>query len=103
MAHHAEAAGEPTRAARAWLLAAEDAFTRFAASDAEALASRAADGAVGTGSTDLLGRALLVRARAREVREAYAEALDDLQAATAIARDAGDQRLEMIRPARAGR
>ncbi len=95
MAHHAEAAGEPSRAARAWLLAAEEAFARVAASDAEALAQRAADCAAGTGAPEVLGRALLVRARALEVREAYADALADLRAAAEVAREAGDQRLEM--------
>ncbi len=92
LAHHADAAGESVRAARAWLLAAESALTRFAASDAEAFASRSAD----SGVTEVLGRARLVRARALEVREAYAEALADLQGAAEVAREAGDQRLEMI-------
>ena len=95
LAHHAAAAGQSARAARAWLLAAEEAFARVAASDAEELASHAADGATDTGSTDVLARALLLRGRALEVREAYAEALADLRAAAEIAREAGDQRLEM--------
>ncbi len=95
MARHAEAAGETSRSARAWLLAAEAAFGRFAASDAEAFASRAADCAEGTGATEVLGRSRLVRARALEVREAYADALTDLHAAAEVAREAGDQRLEM--------
>ena len=95
MAHHAEEAGEPSRAARAWLIAAEEAFTRVAASDAEALASRAADGAAATGSPELLARSLLVRARALELRQAYAPALADLRTAADVAREAGDRRLEM--------
>ena len=95
MAGHAEAAGETSRAARAWLLAAEEAFAQVAASDAEALASHAADCATATGSSEVLGRSLLVRARALEVREAYAEALADLRSAAEVARGAGDQRLEM--------
>jgi len=79
MAHHADAAGDPERAARAWLLAAEAASARFAASDAVGLASRAADAAAASGSPDVLGRALLVRARSQEARGRYAEALADLQ------------------------
>ena len=96
MAHHAEAAGETGRSARAWLLAAEAAFARFAVSDAEALASRAVDSAVsGDVATEVVGRARLVRARALEAREAYADALVDLRAVAELAREAGDQRLEM--------
>jgi DNA-binding SARP family transcriptional activator/tetratricopeptide (TPR) repeat protein len=94
MAHHAEAAGEPARAARAWLLAAEGAYGRVALSDAVALATRAVDVAP-TGTTEVLGRALLVRARALEAREGYAEAFADLQRAEAVARESGDLRLEM--------
>ena len=95
MARHAEAAGDRARSARAWLLAAEDAFARVAVSDAQALASRAADAASATGSPDVLGRSLLLRGRASEVRGAYSEAMGDLRAAVEVARDAGDQRLEM--------
>ena len=84
-----------SRAARAWLLAAEEAFARVAASDAEALASHAADCATATGSSEVLGRSLLVRARALDLRAAYAEALTDLRTAAEVARGAGDQRLEM--------
>ena len=43
----------------------------------------------------MLGRALLVRARALEARENYADALADLRSAAEVAREAGDQRLEM--------
>ncbi len=95
LAHHAEAADEPARAARAWLLAAEEAFARSAASDAEELASHAATTAAGAGSAEVLGRALLVRARALEVRGAYADALADLRTAVEVAREHGDERLEM--------
>jgi DNA-binding SARP family transcriptional activator/tetratricopeptide (TPR) repeat protein len=96
MARHADAAGETARAARAWLLAAEAAFARFAASDAEAFAARATASAEGAGDVEVLGRARLVRGRALEVREAYADALVDLEGAAGLARDAGDQRLEMM-------
>ncbi|MDQ1643371.1 MAG: hypothetical protein QOJ90_2722 [Actinomycetota bacterium] len=95
MARHATAAGETARAAKAWLLAAEEALARVAASDAEDLATRAAECATEMGASEVLGRSLLVRARAREVREAYDEALADLHKAAAVARDAGEQRLEM--------
>jgi predicted ATPase len=45
LARHAAAAGDWPRAARAWLLAAEEAMRRYAASDAAALATRALDAA----------------------------------------------------------
>jgi len=93
---HAEAAGETARAARAWLLAAEAAFARFAASDAEVFAARATASAEGAEATEVLGRSRLVRGRALDVREAYADALVELEAAAGLAREAGDQRLEMM-------
>jgi DNA-binding SARP family transcriptional activator/tetratricopeptide (TPR) repeat protein len=96
MARHAEAAGETARAARAWLLAAETAFARFAASDAEAFGARAVAAAERAGATEVLGRSRLVRGRAMEVREAYADALAELEGAARVAREAGDQRLEMM-------
>ena len=45
LAGHAAAAGDWARAARAWLLAAEDALRRFATSDAVALTTQALDAA----------------------------------------------------------
>ena len=95
MAGHAMAAGDESRAAQAWLLAAEGALAQGAISDAEALASRAADSAEATRSMHVLGRSLLVRGRAREALEAYAESLADLLAAAGVAHESGDQRLEM--------
>jgi len=96
MARHAEAAGEAGRACRAWLMAAEDALARVALTDAVALAGRAVDGATAAGAVEVLGRALLVRARALEAREGFAEAFADLQRAETVARESGDQRLEMV-------
>jgi DNA-binding SARP family transcriptional activator/tetratricopeptide (TPR) repeat protein len=95
MAGHAMAAGEESRAAQAWLLAAEEALAQGAISDAEALATRAADAAEATRSMHVLGRSLLIRGRAREAREAYADALADLLATAEVAHESGDQRLEM--------
>ena len=94
-AHHAAAAGETARAATAWLFAAEQALTRVAVSDAEHLAGLATDTARAADLTHVLGRSLQVRAHALEVRQAYAEAMVDLQDAASVARDSGDQRLEM--------
>ena len=97
-AAHAAAAGQPVRAARAWLLAAEQALRRWAASDAERLADRAL-AALSTvengGAVELRGRAHLVRGRAREARAAYPAAWADHEEAVGLARAAGDPRLEM--------
>ena len=97
-AAHAAAAGQPTRAARAWLRAGEEALRRWAASDAErfldrglAVASTVDDPAL----LELRGRIHLVRGRAREARAAYQAAWTDHEAAAALAREAGDRRLEM--------
>ncbi len=97
-AAHAAAAGQPTRAARAWLRAGEEALRRWAASDAE----RFLDSGLAVASTvddpallELRGRIHLVRGRAREARAAYQAAWTDHEAAAALAREAGDRRLEM--------
>ncbi len=96
-APHAAAAGQPVRAARAWLLAAEQALRRWAAADAERLVDRAlaALSTVDDGTAELAGRAHLVRGRAREARAAYEAAWADHEAAAELARAAGDPRLEM--------
>jgi len=84
------------RAARAWLLAAEDARRRYAASDAIALSTQALDAAERGGEAEVRARALVVRARAREAAGANNAALADLTEGLAAARAAGDRRLEML-------
>jgi DNA-binding SARP family transcriptional activator/tetratricopeptide (TPR) repeat protein len=96
VAAHAAAAGDWSRAARAGLLAAENALRGLAARDAIALASHVIGWATSATQPELQARALLVRARAREMGAGYDDALDDLQQSLAIARDVGDQRLEML-------
>jgi DNA-binding SARP family transcriptional activator/tetratricopeptide (TPR) repeat protein len=95
---HAVAAGQPMRAARAWLRAGEESLRRWAAPDAEAFLDRAL-AVLSTvddpGRTELCGRLLLVRGRAREARGEFDGAWADHQQAVELAREAGDQRLEM--------
>ena len=92
---HAAAAGDGPRAARAFLLAGEQALARFATADAEALLTRALEVAEQTGSAELLCRALLARGQARDVRGAYRAAVGDFRAGLATAREAGDRRHEV--------
>jgi len=96
LARHATAAGDWLRAARAWLLAAEDAMRRSAASDAIALSTQALDAAERGGDTQAHARALILRGRAREAVGAHVTALTDLTLGAADARAAGDRRLEML-------
>jgi DNA-binding SARP family transcriptional activator/tetratricopeptide (TPR) repeat protein len=96
VAAHAAAAGDWSRAARAGLLAAENALQGLAAQDAIALATHVLGWATSARQPELQARALLVRARAREMGAGYDDALDDLQQSLTIARDVGDQRLEML-------
>jgi DNA-binding SARP family transcriptional activator/tetratricopeptide (TPR) repeat protein len=96
VAAHAAAAQDWSRAARAGLVAAENALRSLAAKDAEVLATRALGWATTADAPELRARALLLRAAAREVSAGYAGAMDDLQGSLAIARSAGDQRLEML-------
>ncbi len=95
VATHASAAGDWPRAARAWLLAAEQALQRFAVDDAEGLVTGCLDAADRAGDLDVRGRALLLRGRARAAQAKYADALDDLEGVAVAARAIGDQRLEM--------
>jgi DNA-binding SARP family transcriptional activator len=95
VAEHATAIEDWLRAARAWLLAAEQALERFAAADAATLAGSALDAARRSGSAELIARALLIRGRARYAVADYAGSWTDLGAAVEAARDAGDRRLEM--------
>jgi DNA-binding SARP family transcriptional activator len=96
LARHAAAAGDWPRAARAWLVGAEDAMARFAASDAAALASQALEAAERARDGEVAARALVLRGRAREAAGAHAAALADLTRGAAGARAAGDRRLEML-------
>ncbi len=96
LARHAAAAGDWPRAARAWLLAAEDAMRQFAASDASALATQALDAARRGENAEVAARALVVRGRAREASGAHDAALSDLTQGASAARAAGDPRLEML-------
>jgi DNA-binding SARP family transcriptional activator len=96
LARHAAAAEDWPRAARAWLLAAEDALRRYAASDAIALCAQALDAAERAGDAEVRARTLVVRARAREVAGANDAALADLTEGLAAARAVGDRRLEML-------
>ncbi|HEY6749425.1 MAG TPA: AAA family ATPase, partial [Mycobacteriales bacterium] len=95
---HAAAAGQPMRAARSWLRAGEESLRRWAAPDAEAFLDRAL-AVLSTvddpGRAELRGRLLLVRGRAREARRDFDGAWADHQHAVELAREAGDQRLEM--------
>ncbi len=95
VAGHAEAAGQWRRACLSWLLAAEDALARFAAADAEVLATQALSIAERLDEAELLGRAHLARGHARDASSAHEDSLVDLRAAVSAARRAGDLRLEM--------
>lgn len=102
VAGHALAVGDQRRAAEALLLAGQQALERYAAGDAEDLLTRCLDiELVATPSAareDLLirGHALLARAHAREVLAAYPSVIADLEQVVAVAREAGDRRLEML-------
>ena len=95
MAPHAEAVDDWARAARGWLLAGQAATVRAAAGDAVALLDRALAAAERVPAPDLVVRVLLARAAARDALTEYADALLDLDAALATARETGDRRLEM--------
>jgi DNA-binding SARP family transcriptional activator len=96
LAVHASAAHDWSRAARAWLLAAEEAMRRFAAADAEVLLTRAIGAAVQAADVEVTARAHVVRGRAREARSEFDLAYADLHTAAGLAREAGDHRVEMI-------
>jgi DNA-binding SARP family transcriptional activator len=96
VAAHALAAGDWDRAARAYLVAGEQAGRRFAAADAEALLTSALDAAHRAGVPEVAGRAHQARGRVREALAAYPAALADFRAAVHTARRVGDRRLEML-------
>lgn len=95
LARHAAASGDWTRAARAWLLASDQAMRRFALSDAVALATSALEAAERGNIAALAIRAQIARGRARETAGAHAEAFRDFTEGAARARAAGDRRQEM--------
>jgi DNA-binding SARP family transcriptional activator/tetratricopeptide (TPR) repeat protein len=102
LARHAAAFGDWPRAARALLLAAENAMRRYAASDAITLATQALEAAQraphldGGRGGELAARALFIRGRAQETVGEQPAAFADLSEAVAGARAAGDSRLEML-------
>jgi DNA-binding SARP family transcriptional activator len=96
LARHAAAAGDWQRAGRAWLQAADDAMSRYSASDAVALATQALDAAAQAGDNEIRARALVLRGRAHDAAGDHADALADLTQGAAAARTAGDRRLEML-------
>ena len=96
LARHSAAVGDLLRAAKAWLLAAENAMRRFAASDAVALATQALTVAEQHGDIEVAARAVFVRGRARQVAGAHHAAHADLSRGVSQARAAGDRRLEML-------
>ncbi|MFI7547186.1 ATP-binding protein [Actinoplanes sp. NPDC049599] len=96
VAAHAHAAGDWDRAARAYLVAGEQAGGRFAAADAEALLTSALEAAERAQAPEVTGRAYQARGRVREALAAYPAALADFHAAVRTARQVGDRRLEMI-------
>ena len=96
VARHAGLAGDWRRAARASLLAGEAALRGLAVADAEELFGASLRAASLAGELDIRARALLARSRAREALSAYDGAIADLDAALVTAREAGDQRLEMV-------
>ena len=89
LGRHAAAAGDWRRAARAWLLAAEDAMRRYAATDAATLATQAHDAAERAGDAEVAARALLIRGRAHEAVGVRDAALNDLTRAAAGAAPPG--------------
>ena len=96
IARHAAACGDWTRAARALLTAADEAFRRFAVTDSAALATQALEAAERAGDQEAGARARVIRGRAHEAMAAVPAALADFSEGAAAARAAGDQRLEML-------
>jgi DNA-binding SARP family transcriptional activator len=95
LARHAAAAGDWSRAARGWLLAAEEAMRRYATSDAIALSTQARQAADRGGDAETSAHAQVIRGCAHEAAGDYDAALGDLTLGAAAARAAGDRRLEM--------
>ena len=93
MAAHAHAVGDNTRAARGWLVAAEEALRRAAVEDARTLVERCL--AVPDLAGETRARALLVRGRVHEAATRWQAAIQDIDAALAWARRDGERRLEL--------
>ncbi|MDX6521335.1 MAG: hypothetical protein QOF08_1940 [Gaiellales bacterium] len=96
LAAPADAAGDWPRAARAWWLAGAQALKRLATREGEELFTLSLAAADRAGELEVRGRALVARARAREVLAGWDGAIADLQDALHAAREVGDQRLEMV-------
>lgn len=96
VARHATAAEDWPRAARALLLAADEAGRRSATEDAALLAGRAVEAARRAGEPALVARSLMARGRSRVVLADFPAAYDDQRTALDRAREAGDRRLEML-------
>ncbi|MGX6604753.1 ATP-binding protein [Micromonosporaceae bacterium Da 78-11] len=96
VAAHAQAAGDWDHAARAYLVAGEQAGRRYAAADADTLLTCALDAAERAGAPEVTGRAYLARGRVRDALTEYRPAMADFHDAVATARRIGDRRLEMI-------
>ncbi len=93
MATHAHAVGDDARAARGWLVAAEEALRRAAVEDARTLVERCL--AVPRLAGETRARALLVRGRVHEAGMSWTAAIEDIDAALARARSIGERRLEL--------
>jgi DNA-binding SARP family transcriptional activator/tetratricopeptide (TPR) repeat protein len=96
LARHASACGDWTRAARALLSAADEAFRRFAVTESAALATQALEAADRAGDRESSARARVIRGRAQEALAAVPAALADFSEGAAAARAAGDRRLEVL-------
>jgi tetratricopeptide (TPR) repeat protein len=96
LARHAAASGDWLRAARALLSASDVAFRRFAVTDSVALATQALEAAERAGAPEIGARARVIRGRAHEAVAALPAALTDFSEGAAVARAAGDRRLEML-------
>jgi len=96
LARHAAAGGDWPRAARALLSAANEALRRSAATDSAALATQALEAAERAGVPEVGARARVIRGRAHEAMAAIPAALADFSEGAAVARAAGDRRLEML-------
>ncbi|MBV9451334.1 MAG: AAA family ATPase [Streptosporangiaceae bacterium] len=95
LARHASAAGDWRRAARGWVLAAEEAVRRYATSDSIALSTQALAAADRVGDAEISAQAQVIRGCAYEAAGDYDAALGDLTLGAAAARAVGDRRLEM--------
>ena len=96
VAAHALAAGDADRAARAYLLAGDQAGRRFAAADAEALLTRAVDAALLAGYGGGRRAGVPGPGPGTGALTVYPGAMADFHAAVDTARNVGDRQLEMV-------